>query len=355
MKKTYNYQMVPFKTVVESFLTHETLIDFLEIGINQSVLIIDQKVYDLYPKLKQFKSKSLLLKSHEENKDWKTIEKIIDFLDENKVHRGMSIIGMGGGIITDIVGFAASIYKRGTRLTLIPTTLLAMVDASIGGKTAINTTQGKNHIGSFYPASRMYICPEFLETLEPLDYYCGLVESIKTCIIFKDLLLNNLSADMRLNLDNIFRIIDLKMSLCNNDLQDHGERKKLNLGHSFAHLTEKISRYWVTHGEAVSLGLMQALLYSYQEKMISSSNFERLNQYFRQLLQYNPRYKEFKELLQSKDYQGKLSNEWETYLSQDKKNTDQLNLVLFDREANVEIRATDKKDILEQCIKFIDI
>ena len=150
------------------------------------IFIIDKLVYELY-KDKMFDIISnnplLLFEAKEENKNLNEILKIYDFFHDNKVNRSTIIFGIGGGITTDITAFSASTYMRGCRLILIPTTFLGIIDAAIGGKTAINFKGIKNNIGTFYPAEKVIIILEFLKTLPEKEMKNGWVECIKIALI----------------------------------------------------------------------------------------------------------------------------------------------------------------------------
>jgi 3-dehydroquinate synthase len=151
-----------------TFGNRETEIIFSEDFLfpkERGVAIVDSKVFSLYQgKLNELLNglPVFIFKATEQNKSLKTVSEIYKFFQENNVNRSHVIYGVGGGITTDIAGFSASTYMRGCRLHLLPTTFLGMIDAAIGGKTAVNFQQTKNNIGSFYPAEKVYIFPEFL-------------------------------------------------------------------------------------------------------------------------------------------------------------------------------------------------
>ncbi|MDD3050484.1 MAG: 3-dehydroquinate synthase [Candidatus Cloacimonetes bacterium] len=197
----------------------------------------------------------------ETNKNLEELGSILELMRKRNVGRHSTVLGIGGGITTDIAAFAASIYQRGCKLTLIPTTYLAMIDAAIGGKTAVNCAGLKNNVGSFYPAGTVLILTDFLKTLPESEFENGRIEAFKMGLISGTNFLNDLKTEM--NLDKILlELIHHKMSICSNDLSDKQERMFLNLGHTFAHVIESISDFEIPHGKAVGIGLRAMALYS---------------------------------------------------------------------------------------------
>ncbi len=207
----------------------------------------------------------LILPDGERYKAQDSLARIYDELIQKQHHRDTTLIALGGGVIGDMTGFAASTYHRGTHFIQIPTTLLAQVDASIGGKTAINHPAGKNLIGSFYQPDAVIIDLDTLKTLPPREFRAGLAEVIKYALleggdfferVYQALmqgLANNDSPDLAGIISECCRI---KAAIVTEDERETGKRALLNLGHTFAHALETHSRYqrWL-HGEAVAIGL----------------------------------------------------------------------------------------------------
>ena len=129
------------------------------------------------------KRKTVILPPGESEKNFGSVEKIIARAVEYRLDRASLILGIGGGVVTDMTAFAASLYMRGCRVELVPTSLLAMVDAAVGGKTGVDYGAFKNMIGTFYPAERVFLCPEFISSLPQKEYLCGMAEVIKTAIL----------------------------------------------------------------------------------------------------------------------------------------------------------------------------
>ncbi|WP_048147236.1 3-dehydroquinate synthase [Pyrococcus abyssi] len=199
-----------------------------------------------------------------DGEEYKTIETAIKIWDE-LVSFGFTrkslLIGLGGGVITDIAGFVASTYMRGTLLGFIPTTLLAQVDAAIGGKTGVNF-HGKNMIGTFYLPNFVLISTETLSTLPRIELLNGMAEVIKYAILDKNVyrLLQDVKnvEEIRNREDIIRESVNVKVRVVEEDLKESGKRRILNLGHTVGHAIEKLSGYKIKHGFAVSVGLIAA-------------------------------------------------------------------------------------------------
>lgn len=204
----------------------------------------------------------------EKSKDWPQVEAILNAGFRIGMGRDGQFIGMGGGVLTDLTGFAASVYMRGCDLVLVPTTLLAMVDAAFGGKTGINFGGYKNMVGTFYPAREVRISTDFVRTLPEREYSSGLAEVIKSAALGDDNLLDILEkhqTDVQNRVDSVvqeivFRSIAVKGRIVETDLLENNVRAYLNLGHSFAHALESVVGLgdW-SHGEAVAWGMVQAM------------------------------------------------------------------------------------------------
>lgn len=203
----------------------------------------------------------------EVHKDWQTLNLIFDGLLQNRCDRKTVLVALGGGVIGDMVGFAASCYMRGIRFVQVPTTLLAQVDSSVGGKTAVNHPLGKNMIGAFYQPIAVEIDPDVLRTLPAREVSAGLAEVIKYgCIIdagFFDWCEKNVAALRALDHDAVAyaikRSCELKAYVVSQDERESGLRAILNFGHTFGHAIEAGLGYgqWL-HGEAVGCGMAQA-------------------------------------------------------------------------------------------------
>jgi 3-dehydroquinate synthase len=207
---------------------------------------------------------------------------------EKGLARDSLICGAGGGVVTDMTAFAASLYMRGCRLILIPTTLLAMVDAALGGKTGIDAGVYKNMIGSFYPAEEVRICPEILKSLPEKEYMNGLGEILKTAIIGDPHLMTLLreqrdavmARDPEVLKEMIRSCVLMKGALVEEDLREKGRRAFLNLGHTFGHALEAVSEFRWSHGAAVVWGMSKSLDSSVRMGFADSSWADEMNSLF---------------------------------------------------------------------------
>jgi 3-dehydroquinate synthase len=195
------------------------------------------------------------LPAKEESKTFATIQTMIAFTEDKDISKSTEVIAIGGGAITDAVSFFASIYQRGLSLTLVPTTLLAMVDASIGGKTAINTTS-KNQIGTFYPANQVLIDSDFLKTCSSSLIAEGMSEIIKIGLLFDETFVQALEQKTISLEAMISKAIDLKVKVVSADLNDGNLRQLLNFGHTLGHALEALHQYTIPHGQCVAAGIL---------------------------------------------------------------------------------------------------
>ena len=222
------------------------------------VLIAPAKLLKII-KLKKFSNVTVIsVPDGELQKNEKTLERIWRELGKQKISRADAIIGLGGGATTDLAGFAAATWLRGISWYAIPTSLAAMVDAAIGGKTAINSPAGKNLIGAFYSPSGVYIDLQFLQTLPVRDLSAGMAEVIKCGFISDEKILKLAQEDVIDFKELIYRSIKVKADVVNRDFKESKLREILNYGHTLGHAIEKHSKYRLRHGEAVSIGLVFA-------------------------------------------------------------------------------------------------
>lgn len=264
------------------------------------LFVVSQKVYNLYKQdLCLNKEELLILKDGEAEKNFKNYTKILETAAMIGLTRNDVMIAIGGGVIGDIVGFAASTYMRGIDFIQVPTTLLAMVDSSVGGKTAIDLNGIKNIIGSFYQPKEVFININFLNTLDKKQYMSGLGEILKYAFIEDDcgykhslFLFEYLTLGCEKLLAKeamtVFRVIEyclnLKIAVVNQDEKENDLRRILNLGHTLGHALESITKYKIyTHGGAVVQGIFFILNWAYSQNIITYSYYrlsiELLNKY----------------------------------------------------------------------------
>ena len=258
------------------------------VGKKNYLVVISEKVFKLYGKILRFPKNNLfILKDGEKEKNFKTYKKILEKALKLRLTRSDCIIAVGGGVCGDIAGFAASTYMRGINLIQIPTTLLACVDSSVGGKTGIDTAFGKNLVGSFYQPSVVLINTNFLKTLDERQFKTGMGEVVKYAFIEKSCKCEeefNLINFLSLNSDRILArendvlkelirmCVSLKISVVEKDEKEGGLRKILNFGHTYAHAVENLTKYKkYTHGEAVVKGIEFAFEFAQKRGLIVES------------------------------------------------------------------------------------
>lgn len=197
----------------------------------------------------------LTLEPGEDTKNLSTYAHILGFLAEKGLTRTDLVVALGGGVVGDVGGFAAATYLRGVRLVQVPTSLLAQVDAAIGGKTAIDLPAGKNLAGAFYQPEAVLIDAEALGTLPDNHYRDGLAEVVKYGAIRDSALLDMLPYDGEEQLSVIRRCVAIKEDIVSRDERDQGVRQLLNFGHTLGHAIEKTSDYAISHGQGVAMGM----------------------------------------------------------------------------------------------------
>ena len=274
------------------------ILKFSKIYFEKVLIIYDtnvpkNKLFILKQKIKSSKKIIHNFKASEKNKNLKSINSILNKLFKFKFNRNDCIISLGGGIAGDVSGFAASIYKRGIKFINIPTTLLAQVDSSIGGKTGVNNKYGKNLIGSFMQPDLVISDINNLKSLPKREIICGYGEILKHSIIDNKKTFNYLTK-------NFYKIIKLKSPfiekaildsckikkiIVEKDEKEKNLRKILNLGHSFAHAYEAALSYSkkLNHGEAVILGIKSAAKFSFQNNIINKKYYKQILSHIRNL------------------------------------------------------------------------
>ena len=279
MKKlTVNAKAKNYDITIKEGLIAEIL-DYLQQD-KKKFLITNYTLEKLYPDLVSSFENKIVIKDGEEYKNFETFEFIINELLKRKIERKDLILALGGGVVGDLAGFAASSVLRGVNFVQIPTTLLSQVDSSVGGKTGFNTKYGKNLIGAFYQPESVLIDTNFLKTLPVREIKTGLGEVVKYSFIEK-----NCSDDEKIHLSKyldeadpnnldfkeiIYRSVALKASVVSKDEKEAGLRAVLNFGHTFAHSIETITNYKnFTHGEAVAMGMKLAFELSYNLNFIN--------------------------------------------------------------------------------------
>ena len=240
--------------------------------------------------LASWRVESLVLPAGEEQKTLETLSEILDRLADHSFHRDATVVALGGGVIGDLAGFAAACYQRGIAFIQAPTTLLAQVDASVGGKTAVNHRTGKNLIGAFHQPRAVVVDVCCLDTLDARQYRSGLAEVVKYGVGLDAGFFSWLESNMTALVDRqadvltetVKRCCAIKAAIVVEDEFETGRRALLNLGHTFGHAIEVASGYgeWL-HGEAVSVGLVMATRLSVEMGLLDAESAERVSNLLR--------------------------------------------------------------------------
>ena len=313
------------------------------------VLVDSNTRQHCFSKLSIFFKNAIIIeiKPTDGNKNLASCEKIWQVLSAENADRKSILINIGGGMICDLGGFAASVFKRGIDFIHVPTTSMAMCDAAIGGKTAINFADAKNIIGTFHQPKQIFICTGFLESLPKRELISGLAEVIKHALLNNDKkILNQLNETAIENLDwkkLVKSSVDYKMKVIEKDFFEQNIRKLLNVGHTFGHAVEAVlmhdEKKKLLHGEAVAIGFRFEILLSIIvfDLKLEEANFvlELLDKYF-PIIQFSSAEK--KKII--------------TLLKADKKNENgKINFSLFKKIGNAKINCFVSEEKIEQLLK----
>ncbi len=257
--------MADYDVIVESveqigYLLHER-------GLQNPIIVTDKNVARIHLEIviaslqeAGYEAKALIIPAGEDHKNLETVNQLWKSFLENGLDRKSTIIALGGGVIGDLAGFAASTFMRGVSWVCMPTTLLAMVDAFLGGKTGFDLPEGKNLIGSFHPPKLVLADPQVLKTLPEEEFRSGLAEVVKHGIISDPELFNLCGRGLdwiKEHLEEIVkRAMSVKIKIIEEDPYEKGFRAALNLGHTVGHAVEIVSGFRLRHGEAVAIGMV---------------------------------------------------------------------------------------------------
>ena len=336
--KNRKYQIIIGSNILKNLLK---ILKANSINFQKCLLVIDNNVPKKIIKkinsiLKNKKKINYFFNPNEINKNQENVNKLLNILLKNNFHRNDCLISIGGGITGDVSGFTASIFKRGINFINIPTTLLAQVDSSIGGKTGINSKYGKNLIGTFYQPNLVITDTVFLKSLPKREIICGYAEILKHSLIMnkKLFLYLNKNGKYILNLKKpfiekvIYQSCLIKKKIVQKDENEKNIRKILNFGHTFGHAYEAATKYSkkLNHGEAVLLGIISALNFSNRYKIIDKTDYKKIINHFIKLNLPMKLSKFF-----SKSNIGQILS----FMKKDKKNnSEKINLILLDKIGN---------------------
>ena len=280
--------IVPIELVHTQNITYDITIDVLpQLTFDTHVVIVTNPTISglhLDRLLEHISAPQLHVVTIPDGETYKTLETVESILNscfEHRLDRKSLLIAFGGGVIGDMTGFAASLYQRGIDFIQIPTTLLSQVDASVGGKTGVNTRYGKNLIGAFYQPKAVYIDPYFLHTLPRREFAAGVAEIVKMAVMFDAAYFAFLEeADFRdeATLKEIIKkSVELKAWVVNQDEKEAGIRAVLNYGHTFGHVVENETQYETyLHGEAVAIGMVMANALAVELGLLSQDEANRV-------------------------------------------------------------------------------
>ena len=333
-KSTY-YPIIIGSNITSDFLS---ILKKCHFKFSRYLFVVDknvpkQIVKTIHKSISKSKKKIHFFKATEKNKNQKSVNGILNILLNENYSREDCLVAVGGGITGDVTAFAASTFKRGINFINIPTTFLAQVDSSIGGKTGINTKNGKNLIGTFYQPKLVLSDTNFLKTLKKREIICGYAEVLKHSLIdnkkFYLYLNRNINKILELKSPfiekSVFESCKIKKKIVEKDEKENGLRKILNFGHTFAHAYEATLNYSkkLNHGEAVILGMKTALNFGYEKNIINKPNYLQIIQHIKDSNFPNRLNKFFS----SKDIKKIIS-----FMLNDKKNkSNKINLILLNK------------------------
>jgi 3-dehydroquinate synthase len=278
--KSKSYQVLIGRDLLEN-IGHEILTNLPSSKGTNICIVTDTNIDSLYAdqvetSLAQagYRISKYVVEPGEANKDLINYQAIIDHMSKEEMTRQDMVLALGGGLVGDLAGFCAATYQRGLGLVQVPTSLLAMIDSSVGGKTAINTSYGKNQIGAFYQPDLVVCDINSLDSLKDQDWSSGMGEMVKYAVLDKSLDINKLASrsDLGALMENIYQAISIKAKYVMADEFDKGQRQALNLGHTLGHAIEKLSDYELRHGQAVALGLNLISRYAVARGMMKFSD-----------------------------------------------------------------------------------
>ncbi len=250
-------------------------------GARRCAVIAGENVFPLYGEMAMtslravgLEARSLVFPAGEQTKCLKRYGELLSFLAENRFTRTDCVIALGGGVTGDLAGFAAATYQRGLGFVQVPTTLLAAVDSSVGGKTAIDLPEGKNQVGAFYQPSLVLCDTDTLSTLPKRELTAGYAEVIKYAVLGDRALFETLQNREHDVPQVIETCVKHKAAIVAEDERDTGLRRLLNLGHTFGHAAESRSGYTLLHGEAVSVGMAMICRAACAKGLLGQSDYE---------------------------------------------------------------------------------
>ena len=251
----------------------------------KAVIVSEEKIFALYGDAVQqsleqagFEVFRFFHAGGEDSKSLAVFSELQSFLCAHHFSRSDAVFALGGGVTGDLAGFAAATYQRGIAFVQIPTTLLAAVDSSVGGKTAVNLPEAKNQVGCFYQPKAVFCDMDTLQTLSEEEYRCGCAEVIKYGVLGDAAFFDTLAkTPIRQQEEQVIaHCVEMKRDIVQEDEFDTGKRRLLNLGHTIGHAVEKCSHYGITHGDAVAIGMAKVMQGAAKRGMCSEEDCARV-------------------------------------------------------------------------------
>ena len=319
--KALNYRVNSSRVPIYIVDSDSTLLAQLR-GVTKAAVVVDSRVAELYKNLVSEiggvdGTVITTFQAREENKNLDKLEGLLTFFFQKNIRRDSVLFAIGGGITGDLSGFAAAVFQRGIDYVQVPTTLLAMVDSSVGGKVGVNHNFGKNMIGAFHQPSSIIINTKFLETLPKEELICGLGEITKYAVLsgepFFDFLEKNHVKLLNKEEKTLQRIIKMsvetKKRYVEKDVRESGIRAHLNLGHTVGHAIEAATNFnKFKHGEAVLIGLVAESHIAMHMKLLHPSHFERILKIVRQIARQSNEKVPLDEVLNRLNYDKKIKS-----------------------------------------------
>ncbi|GAB5490186.1 MAG: 3-dehydroquinate synthase [Phototrophicaceae bacterium] len=270
----------PYDIVIERGLLQRLGQDASEFGLDGRVIVgTNTTLAPLYGQQLVTRLPNADITYMEDGEEYKNLDTISRFYDQflkRGADRHTTVLALGGGVVGDAVGFVAASFMRGVRFVQAPTSLLAMVDSSVGGKVGIDLPQGKNLVGAFKQPQAVLIDPDVLETLPKEQWRCGMGEILKHGFIADEGLLDEKLHRKKFASELVARAVQVKVNIVEEDPYEHSVRAYLNLGHTFGHAIEQVTQYAWMHGDAVGFGLMAAATLSHELGMIDDALLKRV-------------------------------------------------------------------------------
>lgn len=295
MQKTLEINIPETDKTYEIYINNDSIESLYSDLLNRTnnrkrLVVFSERVFKLYGKLLPFpREEVFVLKDGESQKNLKNYLRIVERLIKAKMSRSDVIICIGGGVVGDLAGYVAATYMRGISFIQVPTTLLSMVDSSVGGKTAIDLMEAKNILGAFYQPECVYINLNFLQTLDEIQYRSGLGEVLKYALIEQNCCFDSSQYLLEFLVANVNRVLErdvyflermiticlfYKMNIVRADEKEAGLRKVLNLGHTFGHALETYTKYKkYTHGQAVVWGIYFIFMWALKNCYIDTAYY----------------------------------------------------------------------------------